>query len=76
MAQPVGDRRRELYERYQQVPEHLVAGMVRGTLEVRTLGDETDWREVRMYQGESKVPAAPEAIEIGLGGLWGGPARG
>ena len=47
------------------------------TLEVRTLGDEADWREVRVYQGEAKVRAAPfEAVEIELEALWGGPARG
>ena len=44
------------------------------TLEVRTLGDEGQWREVRVYQGDAKVRAVPfEAIEIELGGLWGAP---
>lgn len=34
MAQPAGDRRRELYEAYLRVPEHQHAEIVRGTLYV------------------------------------------
>jgi Uma2 family endonuclease len=34
MAQPLVDRRRELYERYQRVPPHQHAEIVRGTLYV------------------------------------------
>jgi Uma2 family endonuclease len=34
MAQPASDPRRELYERYQQVPSHQHAEIVRGTLYV------------------------------------------
>jgi len=44
------------------------------TLEVYTLGDDARWREVRMYEGDARVRAAPfEAIELDLGGLWAPP---
>lgn len=43
------------------------------TLEVYTLDDETRWREVRLYEGDARVRAAPfEDIEIELAALWGG----
>jgi Uma2 family endonuclease len=45
-------------------------------LEVRTLGDDGRWREVRTYQGDALVRAAPfEAIELELAALWSPPQR-
>lgn len=44
------------------------------TLEVYALGERGHWREVRVYQGNERVRAAPfEAIEIELAALWGTP---
>jgi len=44
------------------------------TLEVHTLGDEGRWREVRIYQGDALVRAAPfEAVELELAALWNPP---
>jgi Uma2 family endonuclease len=46
-------------------------------LEVYSLNTETKrWREVRIYQGDTAVRAAPfDAIEIDLGALWSPPRR-
>jgi hypothetical protein len=45
-------------------------------LEVHTLGADRRWREVRIYQGDSRVRAAPfEAIELDLSALWSAPKR-
>jgi Uma2 family endonuclease len=44
------------------------------TLEVRALGDDGRWAEVRTYVGDSQVRAAPfEAIELELAALWSPP---
>jgi Uma2 family endonuclease len=44
------------------------------TLEARTLGDDGRWREVRTYQGDSRIRVAPfEAIELDLAALWSPP---
>ena len=41
------------------------------TLEVHTLGDDRRWRDVRIYEGDTRVRAEPfAAIELDLGGLW------
>ncbi|HWO24706.1 MAG TPA: Uma2 family endonuclease [Kofleriaceae bacterium] len=41
------------------------------TLEVHTLGTDRRWRDVRIYEGSSRVRAAPfEAIEVDLSRLW------
>ena len=46
------------------------------TLEVHTVGDDGRWSEVRIYQGDAPVRAAPfAAIELDLGALWGVPVR-
>src|SRR5581483_8757736 len=46
------------------------------TLEVRILGDDGRWREVRTYRADERVRAAPfEAIELDLAALWSPPAR-
>lgn len=40
-------------------------------LEVHTLGDDTRWRDVRIYEGDVRVRARPfEAIELDLSALW------
>lgn len=46
-------------------------------LEVYALDAETtDWREVRIYEGNATVRAEPfEAIELELGSLWSTPRR-
>ena len=46
------------------------------TLEVYALGDDARWREVRMYEGDVRVRAAPfEAIELELAALWSPPRQ-
>jgi Uma2 family endonuclease len=44
------------------------------TLEVNVLGETGNWTEVRVYQGDVRVRAAPfEAIELELAALWSPP---
>ncbi len=44
------------------------------TLEVHTLGDDNRWREVRLYQGDAPVRAAPfDAVPLDLDALWSPP---
>jgi len=44
------------------------------TLEVRVLGEDHRWREVRVYEGDVRVRAEPfAAIELDLSGLWAAP---
>jgi Uma2 family endonuclease len=41
------------------------------TLEVHTLGDDRRWRDVRIFEGDTRVRAEPfAAIELDLAGLW------
>lgn len=41
------------------------------TLEVHSLGDDRRWRDVRVYEGDARVRAAPfAAIELDLASLW------
>lgn len=44
------------------------------TLEVHVLGDDSRWREVRVYAGDVRVRAVPfQAIELELSALWSAP---
>ena len=74
----------EALDREQKLPLYAEQGVrhawlvdpIAQTLEVRTLGDDGRWREVRVHQGDAKVRAEPfDAIEIELGALWGSPQR-
>lgn len=41
------------------------------TLEVHTLDDDHRWRDVRIYEGDTRVRAEPfAAIELDLSALW------
>jgi Uma2 family endonuclease len=41
------------------------------TLEVHALGEDRRWRDVRVYEGDVRVHAAPFAeIELELAALW------
>ena len=54
--------------------ESKIAAERCGQFQVHTLGDEGRWREVRLYQGDVRVRAAPfEAIELDLAALWSPP---
>lgn len=74
---------REL-DRTEKLPRYAAHGVAHAwlvdpiarTLEVRTLGDDGRWREVRTYVGDARVRAAPfEAIELELEALWSPPRQ-
>jgi Uma2 family endonuclease len=46
------------------------------TLEVYTLGEGRQWRQVQVYQGEGRLRIPPfEAVELELAALWSPPVR-
>jgi Uma2 family endonuclease len=54
------------------VPHVWLVDPIRKFLEVYTLGEDLQWREVRTYEGHARIRAAPfDAIEIDLAALWG-----
>jgi Uma2 family endonuclease len=72
----------EVIDRNEKLPLYAAHGVrhawlidpIGKTLEVHALGDERRWREVRVYQGDIHVRAAPfEAIELELTALWSPP---
>jgi len=73
----------EKLDRDEKLPYYAVHGVLHAwlldpidkRLEVYSLNTETKrWREVRIYQGDTTVRAAPfDAIELDLGALWSPP---
>jgi Uma2 family endonuclease len=72
----------ETIDRNEKLPYYAAHGIphvwlldpVAKTLETYTLGTEGRWREVRMYQADARVRAAPfGAIELDLAVLWSSP---
>lgn len=68
MAQPVGDRRQELYEAYQQVPAHQFAEIVNGTLYVMPRPAPRHANASSMLGGELSGPF--QRGKGGPGGWW------
>jgi len=76
-------RSTEKLDRDEKLPYYAVHGVLHAwlldpidkRLEVYSLNTETKrWREVRIYQGDTTVRAAPfDAIELDLGALWSPP---
>lgn len=58
----------------QGVPHVWLVDPIARTLEVHALGDDARWREVRLFEGDARVRAAPfDSIELELGALWSPP---
>jgi hypothetical protein len=78
-VRPARDRRDELYREYLEVPSHLRAEIIGGTLYVlpRPAPRHAEWHAVRIFEGDTTVRAAPfEAVELDLTALWSAPRRG
>lgn len=69
-------------DRDEKMPRYAASGVkhawlldpIAKTLEVRTLGDDNRWRQVRTYVGDVVVRAAPfDAVELELTALWSPP---
>jgi Uma2 family endonuclease len=64
------DKKLPLYAAH-GVPHVWLIDPIAKTLEVHTLGDDHRWRDVRVYEGDTRVRAEPfAAVEIELAALW------